>query len=88
MTSSDLQRTLIIGNSGSGKTWLARQLSTLTGLPTIRLDDLRWEPDQYGKARDNRLVIDEVVRAAQAEAWLMEGVYGWLAKARSPARRN
>jgi adenylate kinase family enzyme len=80
-TVADRQRTLIIGNGGSGKTWLAGQLAALSGLPTIHLDDLRWEPGQYGKARDNQLVMDEVVQAAEAEAWLMEGVYGWLAKA-------
>lgn len=83
-TAGDLQRTLIIGNGGSGKTWLAGELCDLLGLAAIHLDDLRWEPGQYGKARDNQLVVDEVVRAAQAEAWLMEGVYGWLAKAVIP----
>jgi adenylate kinase family enzyme len=78
--SADLRRTLIIGNAGSGKTWLAGQLAALSGLPVIHLDDLRWTPGQYGKPRDNQLVMDEVARAAEAEAWLMEGVFGWLAK--------
>jgi adenylate kinase family enzyme len=78
--SADLRRTLMIGNAGSGKTWLAGQLAALSGLPVIHLDDLRWTPGQYGKPRDNQLVMDEVARAAEAEAWLMEGVFGWLAK--------
>lgn len=78
--SADLRRTLIIGNAGSGKTWLAGQLAALSGLPVIHLDELRWTPGQYGKARDNQLVMDEVAKAAGAEAWLMEGVFGWLAK--------
>lgn len=81
---SDLTRTLIIGNAGSGKTWLAGHLSALSGIPTIHLDDLRWTPGQYGKARDNQVVMDEVARAAAAEAWLMEGVFGWLAKVALP----
>ena len=80
-TAFDLRRTLIIGNAGSGKTWLAGQLATMSAFTTIHLDDMRWEPGQYGKARDNQLVVDQVVRAAQADMWLMEGVYGWLAKA-------
>ena len=83
-TASDLTRTLIIGNAGSGKTWLIQQLGARLGLPSIHLDDLRWEPGQYGKARDNQLVMDEVARAAAADAWLMEGVYGWLAKVAMP----
>lgn len=77
---TDLTRTLIIGNAGSGKTWLAGQLEAVSGLPVIHLDELRWAPGQYGKARDNQLVMDEVAQAARAEAWLMEGVFGWLAK--------
>ena len=83
-TASDLSRTLIIGNAGSGKTWLAGQLAALSGLPTIHLDDLRWTPGQYGKARDNQLAMDDVARAAAADAWLMEGVFGWLAKVAMP----
>ena len=83
-TASDLTRTLIIGNGGSGKTWLARQLAELSGIPTIHLDDLRWTPGQYGKARDNQLVMDDVAQAAEADAWLMEGVFGWLAKVAMP----
>ena len=83
-TASDLTRTLIIGNAGSGKTWLAGQLAALSGLPTLHLDDLRWTPGQYGKARDNQLVMDDVAQAAEADAWLMEGVFGWLAKIATP----
>lgn len=74
------QRILIFGNGGTGKSWLARQIGTLIGRAPIHLDDLRWAPGGYGIARDNRLVLDEVVEAAKAETWLMEGVYGWLAK--------
>ncbi len=77
----DLDRTLIIGNGGSGKTWLALRLGAALRRPAIHLDDLRWEPGNYGVARDNQLVVDEVMLAGQADRWLMEGVYGWLAKA-------
>lgn len=83
-TASSLTRTLIIGNAGSGKTWLAGQLAALSGIPTIHLDDLRWTPGHYGKARDNQLAMDDVARAAEADAWLMEGVFGWLAKVAMP----
>ncbi|WP_029065326.1 ATPase AAA [Labrenzia sp. DG1229] len=74
------RRTLIIGNAGSGKTWLARQLAEPLQLPIVHLDDLHWEPGMYGTARDP-VVRDQLVRAAASEqTWLMEGVYGWLAK--------
>ncbi|WP_160006633.1 AAA family ATPase [Rhizobium sp. 18055] len=45
----------------------------------IHLDDLRWEPGNYGIARNNQLVANEVAEAGKADSWLMEGVYGWLA---------
>ncbi len=76
-----LQRILIFGNGGTGKTWLAREIGDIVRRPAIHLDDLRWAPGQYGVARDNQLVFDEVVEAGKAESWLMEGVYGWLANA-------
>lgn len=44
------------------------------------MDDLRWEPGNYGVSRDNQIVVDEVIQAGNADQWLMEGVYGWLAK--------
>lgn len=77
----DLRRILIFGNGGTGKTWLARELGAIIKRPVVHLEDLRWVPGQYGVARDNQLVVSEVVDAGRAETWLMEGVYGWLANA-------
>ncbi len=77
--SSELRRTLIFGNGGSGKTWLARKLGDLLQHAPIHLDDLRWEPGNYGIPRNNQLVANEVAEAGKADSWLMEGVYGWLA---------
>ncbi|WP_244514678.1 AAA family ATPase [Ensifer sp. LCM 4579] len=78
---AQLERILIFGNGGTGKTWLAREIGDILHRSAIHLDDLRWLPGQYGVARDNQLVFDEVVEAGEAETWLMEGVYGWLANA-------
>lgn len=75
------QRTIIFGNGGTGKTWLAREMSKILQLPATHLDDLRWVKGQYGIARDNRLVLNEAVEAGASDQWLMEGVYGWLAEA-------
>lgn len=80
MRSNDLARTLIFGNGGSGKTWLARRLAEAWQRTVIHLDDLRWEPGNYGVPRDNQAVVNDVIQAGHADQWLMEGVYGWLAK--------
>jgi adenylate kinase family enzyme len=76
----DLTRTLIFGNGGSGKTWLATHLGNHLRRDAIHFDELRWQPGNFGIARDNQLVVNDVSAAAEAEQWLMEGVYGWLAK--------
>lgn len=76
-----LQRILIFGNGGTGKTWLARELAGILRRPAIHLDDLRWIPGQYGIARDNELVFNDLIELGKTDSWLMEGVYGWLARA-------
>lgn len=78
--SDDLfDRILIIGNGGSGKTWLAGELAQILTSPVIHLDDMHWEPNCYGVTREtshrDRLVMD----AATGNRWIMEGVYGQLA---------
>lgn len=76
---SIFDRLLIMGNGGSGKTWLARNLAQCLGLQVIHLDDLHWEPGNYGVARDRALRDKLVINAATDDRWIMEGVYGQLA---------
>ena len=80
-SAADHTRTMIVGNGGAGKSWLARRLGASLGLSVIHLDDLRWQPGQYGVTRDNQIVLDDVTSAAKAGSWVMDGVYGWLAHA-------
>lgn len=78
-TPADFDRTLIMGNGGAGKTWLARRLAESFQHPVVHLDDIHWEPGYYGVARD-RAARNEIVKAAaQRSTWIMEGVYGELA---------
>jgi len=72
-------RVLIMGNGGTGKTWLARRLGERFLRPVIHLDDMHWEPGRYGIARDKAVRDKIVVAAANEDAWIMEGVYGQLA---------
>jgi hypothetical protein len=81
---ADGVRILITGNGGSGKTWLGERVSQRLSVPLVRLDDLYWDGAYGGKERDKRLVFDEVVERAAQDAWVMEGVYGWLLPAALP----
>lgn len=46
---NDLQRVLIMGNSGSGKSWLAARISEFKTLPVTDLDTLYWEQEVTGE---------------------------------------
>lgn len=76
-------RILILGNSGSGKTTMARALRDEFGLAHLDLDTVAWaEPGE-------RLPLDESVAKLEAfdrahDAWVMEGSYASLARAALP----
>ncbi len=68
-----MQRVLVIGCSGAGKSPLARQLHERTGLPLIHLDRLFWKPgweqSDIGEFRDRcRALCDK-------DEWIMDGSY-------------
>lgn len=72
-------RTVILGNSGSGKSWLSRHLSGVLACKAIDLDGIHWEPGSYSAARDRQIALELVQTAAVGERWVIEGAYGWLA---------
>jgi adenylate kinase family enzyme len=76
------QRTVIIGNSGSGKSVFAESLAALTHIAAIDLDSLHWERD--GQKRDEETAKRLVRDAAAAPSWIIEGVFGWLAEIAMP----
>ena len=72
-------RTVIIGNSGSGKTWLSRRLGNRFGVPVVHLDEIFWLPGGFDAKRDPSEVAEIVRRERAAVRWIAEGVYGDLA---------
>lgn len=66
-----MRRILIVGNSGGGKSTLARRLGEKLGLPVIHLDVLFWEPGWV--EIDDDLFHVEVARALQGPAWICDG---------------
>ena len=78
------QRTVIIGNSGSGKSVFAERLAALNHVPVIDLDFLHWLDDGYRIKREEEVAKCLVRDAAAAPRWIIEGVYGWLAEIALP----
>jgi adenylate kinase family enzyme len=81
---ADFIRTLVLGNSGSGKSWLSAQLTRTLGTRATDLDAIHWEPDGYNVAREKQFAIAMVRQISEGETWIIEGVYGWLAREAAP----
>lgn len=66
-----IERIMIIGGAGSGKSSLARRLGEITGLPVIHIDTLYWQPGWIMRPRDeiSRLTNE----AADQDTWIFEG---------------
>lgn len=66
-----MERILIIGCSGSGKTRMARAMGAKLGLPVVHLDQLWWKPN-----RENVTVeeFDEKLDAIlETRKWIIDG---------------
>lgn len=69
-----MQRVLVIGIPGAGKSTFTRALATRTGLPVIHLDTEFWQPGWRITPREQWRA--KVVELAAREAWIMDGNYG------------
>lgn len=69
-----MQRVLVIGSSGAGKTRFARQLAAALALPCVELDALFWGPQWRPRPRDEFRA--DVAQAAGGKAWVIDGNYG------------
>ena len=77
-------RIIIYGNSGAGKTTLARQLEQQYSLPILDLDSVAWGPE-WGQRRPLEASIAELRQfTASHENWIIEGCYGDLIEAVLP----
>ena len=74
-------RIIIYGNSGAGKTTLARQIQRQYSLPILDLDSVAWE-SEWGQRRPLDASIADVRQfIASHENWIIEGCYGELIEA-------
>jgi adenylate kinase family enzyme len=69
-----MQRVMIIGPCGAGKSTLAFALAERTRLPLIHMDKLAWKPGWVDRGNDE---LREILRPiVTGEQWLIEGNYG------------
>jgi adenylate kinase family enzyme len=74
----NLTRTLIIGNSGSGKSWLAERLAEHLHIPWVDLDSIHWLSDEHSIPRPRGEALGMARVLASEERWVIEGVYGGI----------
>lgn len=66
-----MRRILIVGNSGGGKSTLARRLGEKLGLPVVHLDILFWKPGWIESERSEFRA--RVAEALAGPAWVCDG---------------
>ena len=77
-----MRRVLIIGNSGGGKSTLARKLGDRLSLPIVHLDVLFWKPG-WVESQDAEFRAC-VAEALTAPAWICDGNFGSTWDVRMP----
>ena len=68
-----MQRVVVIGTSGSGKTTFAASLARCLNVPHIELDDLHWNP-QWVETPTSEFLV-KVDAATHSQAWVVDGNY-------------
>ncbi|GAA6188522.1 ATPase AAA [Litorivita sp. NS0012-18] len=66
-----MQRVMIIGQPGAGKSTLARRLGAALDLPVVHIDQFHWKEGWIERDAEER---DKLCREAHAQdAWIIEG---------------
>ena len=69
-----MERVMIIGCGGAGKSTLARKLGEKTGLPVVHLDQIWWAPGNWQHMQ--REEFDEILLSEMEKPqWILDGNY-------------
>ena len=76
-----MERVMIIGCGGAGKSTLSRQLGAITGLPVVHLDQIWWSPGNWQHL--SREEFDHQLSAELAkDRWILDGNFNRTMKLR------
>ena len=79
---SEVQRVLVIGPCGSGKSTLSRELGDRLSLPVCHMDQLGWLPGWVETDKDE--LREKLEAIVATNRWLIEGNYGSTLHLRLP----
>jgi adenylate kinase family enzyme len=69
-----MQRVLVLGRGGAGKTTFAGRLSSLTGLPLTELDQVVWQDGLRPLSRERWVEVQQ--RLSAGDRWILDGDLG------------
>lgn len=69
-----MQRVVVLGRGGAGKSTVARRLAALVSLPVIELDKHFWQPDLVTLSREKWVEVQR--KLASQPRWIMDGDLG------------
>lgn len=67
----EYNRIIIVGNNGSGKSFLSKELSVITGLPLVHLDVEFWRPNWEKPPKEEWL--KKQMELTSKEKWIIDG---------------
>ncbi len=68
-----MNKIIVIGCPGAGKSTLSRELSQLTGLPLYYMDSIFWNEDKTHLEREE--LIEELEKIVVNDEWIIDGNY-------------
>jgi len=71
------KKIIIIGDSGRGKTSLARELSKKIGIQYYQTDDFFWKI-KYSEANPREESLEKIKQVFLKDEWIVEGTTLWL----------
>jgi adenylate kinase family enzyme len=69
-----MQRVIIVGCSGAGKSTMAGALGRITGLPVVHLDAHYWRPGWTAPSESEW--DDQLAELLRGDRWIMDGNFG------------
>lgn len=76
--SNQFDRTIILGNTASGKSWLSKKLGAKLSSRIVDLDQIRAIDGDCSRRETKQIAVAKTVEKAKHDQWIIEGVYGWL----------
>ena len=69
-----MNKIMVIGCPGSGKSTFSRSLHDITGIPLFHLDNLNWNSDRT--TVEKKVFLERLSNVIQKEEWIIDGNYG------------